>query len=433
MSLINQMLQDLDRRNASMVGSIPLENVRVSERERLGGSATENAEPFTPVKKPNIKLAIGLIGLSLFTVAGWYATTQMHLPLLKIMQQHPNALQTDVISSAHANVPEIQKSNNRTTQKAAIAAQHNTQEHVQTANINQQLALLTKAEITNSALLQAKIEEINQLKSQLQQMAQDATHRQFTAHTPAVKTKPVPTPSVDSVTKAADPSVAETTASRTLEKATVEATIESPKPLAIKPAFNKQVSPEQEAENNYNQALAMLQLGRASEAQVLLSKALTVNPNNYDIRQTLVGVLVDLKRNNEAIDFLKAGLQLAPQQLGFTQMLARLLVENNQRGEALAVLTKASPYAHGDAQYHAFLAALLQSEEQHKDAIDHYMIALKHGNQANWLVGLGISLQAEGRMQEAREIYTKAQSTTLNADLAQFVDQRLKQVQQQIN
>jgi MSHA biogenesis protein MshN len=174
-------------------------------------------------------------------------------------------------------------------------------------------------------------------------------------------------------------------------------------------------------------------LGRAPEAQELLAKALSFSPNNHDARQTLVGVLVELKHNNEAIEYLKAGLQLEPQQIGFSQILARLLIENNQRADAMAVLLKALPYARDDAQYHAFLAALLQSDEKHKEAIDHYLIALKHGNQANWLVGLGISLQAEGRMQEARDIYAKAQSTQLNADLAQFVDQRIKQIQQQLN
>jgi MSHA biogenesis protein MshN len=429
MSLINQMLQDLDRRHVSMVGSIPLETVR----------SGESTQPFTQVKKANPKLAIGLMTLALCAVAGGYAATQMHLPLLKIMQQHPNSIQAEVISSASANVPEKTKPKTSTAlQTPTTAAQPSNQDGAQSVNIHQQLALLTHAETTNAALLQAKSEEINQLKAQLQQMAEEATNRQLPAPQPLVQKAPAS--SVKHIASQPARLDAKLLTDNTLplqptgtDKANTEVKTENIKVAAGKSQFNKQVSPEQESDAAYNQALSMLQLGRAPEAQELLAKAMTLNPNNHDVRQTLVGVLVDLKRNNEAIEYLKTGVQLEQQEIGFSQMLARLLIENNQRAEAMAVLVKALPYAHEDAQYHAFLAALLQSEEKHKEAIDHYLIALKHGNQANWLVGLGISLQAEGRMQDAHDIYARAQNTQLNADLAQFVDQRIKQVQQQLN
>lgn len=412
MSLINQMLQDLDRRHVSIAGSIPLETVR----------RAENAAPLTPVKKTNLKLAIGLMGLSVCAVAGWYATTQ--LPLLKIMQQHPNTLQAEVISSANANVPEKTKpkvSNIPAGQISSVAQQTPT--------------TATQAETTNAALLQAKIEEVNQLKAQLQQMAEEATSLQLTA-SPTLAQIPPPAAMVKRAAPRrlnAIPIADNTSQPTATDKTSAEVKAENARITVAKAQFNKQTSPEQESDATYSQALYMLQLGRAPEAQELLAKALTFNRNNHDARQTLVGVLVDLKRNNEAIEYLKAGLQLEPQQIGFSQILARLLIENNQRADAMAVLIKALPYAHEDAQYHAFLAALLQRDEKHKEAIDHYLIALKRGNQANWLVGLGISLQAEGRMQEARDIYAKAQNTQLNADLAQFVDQRIKQIQQQLN
>ncbi len=413
MSLINQMLQDLDRRHVSMVGAIPLETVRRGE----------SAAPLMPVKKTNLKLSIDLMGLSLCAAAGWYATTQ--LPLLKIMQQHPNTLQAEVISSANANVPE------KTKPKASHIPV------VQISSVAQQTPTTAiQAETTNAALLQAKIEEVSQLKAQLQQMAEEATNLQLTASTTLAQT-PAPAVTIkhtarrlNAISVADNAPIPEVTVTN---KMSTEVKTENTKVTIAKPQFNKQTSPEQQSDAAYSQALSMLQLGRAPEAQELLAKALSFSPNNHDARQTLVGVLVELKRNNEAIEYLKAGLQLEPQQIGFSQILARLLIENNQRADAMAVLLKALPYARDDAQYHAFLAALLQSDEKHKEAIDHYLIALKHGNQANWLVGLGISLQAEGRMQEARDIYAKAQNTQLNADLAQFVDQRIKQIQQQLN
>lgn len=403
MSLINQMLQDLDRRHASMAGTIPLEIVRT----------VESAAPVTPTQTTSPKLAIGLMGLSLCVVTGWYAATQLHTPLLKIMQR-PQALQAEVITSANANVPE------RTKASPTQAVQQ---------------IIPSNAEPANTALLQAKIDEINQLKAQLQQAAEQATGLKLTAspvlaQIPPAITNQIPVRRLITKPVADSAQILQATAPN---KVSASAILENNKVPAVNPLFNKQTSPEQESDAAYNQALSMLQLGRAPEAQELLTKALSLNPNNHDARQILVGVLVDLKRNNDAIECLKAGLQLEPQQIGFSQMLARLLIENNQRADAMTVLVKGLPYAHEDAQYHAFLAALLQREEQHKEAIEHYLVALKHSNQANWLVGLAISLQAEDHLQEAREIYTKAQNTQLNADLALFVDQRLKQLQQQTN
>ncbi len=46
-----------------------------------------------------------------------------------------------------------------------------------------------------------------------------------------------------------------------------------------------------------------------------------------------------------------------------------------------------------------------------------------------WLMGIGISLQAENRMQDAQEAFQRAKaSSTLNPELLAFVEQRLKQI-----
>ncbi|MEQ1600642.1 MAG: tetratricopeptide repeat protein [Methylophilaceae bacterium] len=197
-------------------------------------------------------------------------------------------------------------------------------------------------------------------------------------------------------------------------------------------AFSKHASPEQQALNDYQQALSSLQLGRVAEALDMLRKSLEANPNNHEVRQTLIGLLVENQRRDEAMVLLKAGLKIAPEQSGYSQTLARLQLDSGQRLEALSTLEKGLPYAGNDSQYHGFLAVLLQRAERHNEAIQHYQTALNDGsNLPAWLVGLGVSLQAQGRLPEAQAAYSKSQHTTLGAELAQFVDQRLKQIQQQ--
>jgi predicted RNA polymerase sigma factor len=41
---------------------------------------------------------------------------------------------------------------------------------------------------------------------------------------------------------------------------------------------------------------------------------------------------------------------------------------------------------------------------------------------------MGLSLQADGRLEEAKDVYQKALASQLNPDMSQFVSQRLKQV-----
>ncbi len=192
----------------------------------------------------------------------------------------------------------------------------------------------------------------------------------------------------------------------------------------------KSVSPAQISENFYRQSMTALQQGRVVEAQDGLRKALDANPNNLKARQTLVGLMVEGRRHDEAIALLKDGLALAPEQTGFSMALARLQLEAGDRTSALNVLEQASATAGEDADFNAFYAALLQRDERHDEAVQHYLVALK-SNPAmpNWLVGIGISLQRLGKNADATAAYQRARDTgQLTPQLVTFVDQQLRQL-----
>ncbi|MEO8418399.1 MAG: tetratricopeptide repeat protein [Methylophilaceae bacterium] len=196
----------------------------------------------------------------------------------------------------------------------------------------------------------------------------------------------------------------------------------------------KQIRPEQISGNYYRQALLYLQQGRVAESQAALVQALDANPANHDARLTLAGLLVDNKRKSEAISLLAKGVELAPDQSAFSLALARLRLDAGDKSCALATLEQGLPYAKNDADYHGFLATLLQRDDRHDEAINHYMIALiSDSAMSGWLIGLGISLQATNRLTEAQEAFQRAQhNANLSVDLAQFVDQRLKQIRQRL-
>ena len=194
----------------------------------------------------------------------------------------------------------------------------------------------------------------------------------------------------------------------------------------------KEFTPQQQAENAYRKAVALVQQGREKEAVEELTHALQLDPRHTASRQTLVGILLEANRYGEAERKLQEGLALAPEQPDLVMILARLQVERGDTRAGLATLERALPYASENASYQAFLAALLQRDARHREAIEHYLLALRNAPQTGvWLMGLGISLQAENRLPEAREAFNRARtSTTLSPVLQAFVEQRLKQLGQ---
>lgn len=203
-----------------------------------------------------------------------------------------------------------------------------------------------------------------------------------------------------------------------------------PKPID-KNVVNKQLSPAQLAAHDYYQAITYLQQGRVAESMDLLRKVLSDSPAHDDARQTLVGLLVDNRHHDEAIEVLQMGLKQSLAQPALAQTLARLQLEAGHMVAALNTLEASMPYAKLQADYLALTAVVLQRLDRQQEAIAYYQHALSLGGQTPaWLVGLGVALQTEGRTAEAKKAYQQAQRANLTPELAQFVDQRLKQVSQ---
>jgi len=194
----------------------------------------------------------------------------------------------------------------------------------------------------------------------------------------------------------------------------------------------KELTPQQLAENDYRQAGIAVQLGRSADAITDLEQALQLDPQHAAARQMLVGVLLQEKRTDEAMRKAQEGLSLDPAQFGLAMILARVQVEQNDLKSALATLEHGLPYALDRADYQAFLAALLQRDKRNKEAIDHYVVALgKSPQNGVWWMGLGISLQAENRLPEAKEAFRRAKtSNTLTPELLAYVNQKIVQLSQ---
>lgn len=190
-------------------------------------------------------------------------------------------------------------------------------------------------------------------------------------------------------------------------------------------------TPAASAENEFRKATELLNRGRVAEAIDGYKLALQRDAGHAAARQALVALLLENRRIEEAQQYLQEGLSLYPDRYAYAILLARIQVDRGDLQGAHDLLRKYAGSAASDAEYHAFDAALLQRLGRHKEAVAGYQAALKLvPGAAVWWMGLGISLQADNREAEALDAFRRAKSVGgLDPALLAFVDQRMKQLQ----
>ncbi len=187
-------------------------------------------------------------------------------------------------------------------------------------------------------------------------------------------------------------------------------------------------SPEQRAEASYRLGLAALRAGQIEHGLSLLRDALERWPGHGQAREVLAARLMRAGDLDGALALLEAGARVAPQHAGFAKLRARILVEGERLDEALVVLAAAPPDPAADPEYHALRAATLQRAGRHGEAARAYRAALAARPRAGvWWMGLGISLEAAGADVDALEAFTRAlDSGALAGDVRRFVESRIR-------
>jgi len=190
----------------------------------------------------------------------------------------------------------------------------------------------------------------------------------------------------------------------------------------------RQPTPRQRADAEYSKGAVALHRGQSAEARVAFEAALQIDPMHHGSRQALVGVMLDARQPAQALRLLQEGLQLAPAQHGFAMTLARLQMDNGELDAGVQTLARSLEYPGASPDFIAFYAGLLQRQQKHAEAAAQFQRALgQRGNVGVWLLGLGVSLEALGRGAESQEAYRLAKASgNLSVDLQSFADQKLR-------
>ena len=193
---------------------------------------------------------------------------------------------------------------------------------------------------------------------------------------------------------------------------------------------NKTIRPltiEQQAQMAFQDAVKMLGRGDESGAQQKLEKALSIEPAHMRARETLSALLLNTGRVSEAAETLSEGLRLRPASATLAKLYARVLVDQGDNDAAVAVLERARPLVAGDPEYYSLLAVLYRGVGKYAQASQVYqqMLQVRPGV-AVWWMGLALSEDAMGSSEKALEAYQRAQrSGGLKAEVLKYVQSRI--------
>lgn len=189
-----------------------------------------------------------------------------------------------------------------------------------------------------------------------------------------------------------------------------------------------QLSPRARAANYFRDAGVALQQGRQREAEAALRAALALDPVHVEVRDMLLRLLVQQNRRADYRALLADGLRQDPQYLPYRVQYARLLVQDGALSEARDHLTREPrPPVIEALDLYAMLATVYQRQGQYVEAAQTYraLLAVKP-EQSVWWMGLGIALEGATLEDQAQQAYRQAISRGgLSSGLQTYIRQRL--------
>lgn len=382
MSVINRMLQDLDRRQA--LDGADAAVVRASTAKR-------------PTREWFWRVLVVLLTAALAWM-GWVA--------IQLLPRKP--LATDLAYIAAGEARARQEAETKKPAAAPVAAAP----APATASV--------PAPETSAPVAPAQETVMAAAPQAPAQSSPDTLRLATELQTPvAPRAEPAPAPA-EPVKQAAEP--AKPAPSKPKELATAK-----PAPKTIVDKRDRARTAADTAEAHFRRAALLLSHGRVSEAEEQLIAALKAEPRHTAARQAHVSLLLDQQRVAAARRSLQDALALDAAQPTFAVALARIHGAERDYAGALAVLERSASVGQG-ADFQAFRGAMLQRLGRHPEAIDAYQNALGNGGGSGtaW-VGYAISLEALGRRGDAAQAYRRAlASGPIAAEAREYAESRAR-------
>lgn len=178
------------------------------------------------------------------------------------------------------------------------------------------------------------------------------------------------------------------------------------------------------------EALTLWSQGQQLSALQALDSFAYDNPEAHQSRETLAKLLIRQGEVERALQATEIGLQISPAHAGYKKVKARILIGQSNVSEALALLSATPPSVSNDPEYHSLLATAQLAGGEYAQAIQSYRALLRLDDtrleKAPLWYGLGSAQQRLGNQAEAQQAYRQAlQQADLSANLRAQIERRL--------
>ena len=190
----------------------------------------------------------------------------------------------------------------------------------------------------------------------------------------------------------------------------------------------RQVTDVQRADQIYQHALALNAEGDLNQSLAQLKQAILLDENHLKARYTLAALLINADQPDAALQELISGLNMQPDYAPFAQLYGRLKMQSGELDDAIEVMQRARHNAQNDPAYYVQLAAIYQQQGAHPEAIAYFQQALRwQSTEGAWWMGMGVSLEQQHQYRKAVIAYRRAESArTLSDNVLTYVRSRIQ-------
>ncbi len=403
MSVINQMLRDLDKR----------------QNEQLDGV---NQSVAIPAKRSTGKLVFIILIIvaivNVIAIFSWQLYSENKQLKAQAQQVQQNAIQTQV-SIENSAQPAL-KANGRSAD-----------------SLNNALPMPSKTNTQNKQgnATAAKADEITALPDSTTEILVDNDEVDFPEH---IKKATRSNNSIDNSMPSTDEekSVVHNGTNKvhdelpkTVKKPKLKSSADTESELVVEKSSlsisRTQLTPQALAANKIAQAEQAMERNDLAKAESLFEEVLLVMPEHETARKQLAALWYGKKYYQDAVNLLSQGIALAPQQEEMRLMSARIYYEQGQARQAYNILMPIKASTSTEVQ--ALLANLSAELNEHESAIIAYRALITQEPEVGrWWLGLAVSMDTLGKFVPARDAYKQAIArNNLSISAMQFARQRL--------
>jgi Flp pilus assembly protein TadD len=187
------------------------------------------------------------------------------------------------------------------------------------------------------------------------------------------------------------------------------------------------ISEDQQDTMAVQESLRLLADNQMAEAYANLEKHIEENRYAHQSRETYAKLLVNDGELQSAYNLIEQGLQLAPNNSGFKKIKARVLIKNGQLLDAVELLVAKAPPVIEDIEYHEILAsAQLATKDFAGASISYSELVGADQTQGKFWYGYAAAQELLGNPNVARQAYARAvQQASLSTNLRRRSQDRL--------